>query len=370
MGYLAGLSQSLRRHGLDAPAVVLDLDRIDHNIAVLQRQADAQLTWRLVAKSLPCLALLDYLRERLPAVGWMTFSEAMLDRLLAAAPGADHLMGKPLPARAAARVLAAHGPAASGVKWLIDTPERLQEYGALAAQTGQPLKLALEVDAGLHRGGFASGETAAACRAAGSLPGITVAGVMGYEAHLAKLPGVLRRRAERAADAALAQAAEAVPGGCVNAGGSLTFARYRAGGAVNDIAFGSVLVKPADFDTAATAEFLPAAFIATPVLKVMPENPVPGLEFLRGFTRHRTALAIHGGHFPAKPVFPEGFRYSPVFGRSSNQEVWIGPRKPLPQAGDAALLWPTQSEAVLNLFGRLTVLRGGKAVDEWETLPN
>ncbi|WP_282119107.1 alanine racemase [Ruegeria atlantica] len=368
---LKALSNALRSHGVDKPVVVVDLDFLDANCVVAKRAADAGLARRLVAKSLPCLPLLDFIRERISTSGLMTFSEPMLQALLTAEPDTDHLIGKPLPVSTAARLLTTNHDAARRVQWLIDTPARLGEYLALASDRQTSLRLSLELDIGLHRGGLNSQNVPEVAQQIMAHPYGQLAGVMGYEAHLAKLPGILRNRAVRASADAFNTAVAALPrdedGLCLNTGGSLTFQSYLAEGSANEVAFGSVLVKPGDFDHATTQAFDPAAFIATPVLKVMPGNALPGLEFL---PRQKTDIAIFGGHFLAQPVYPAAFGYSAAFGRSSNQEVWTGPRSADVSRGDIALLRPDQSEAVLNQLGTILAVRGGQVVSEWPCLPN
>ncbi|WP_170758717.1 alanine racemase [Ruegeria lacuscaerulensis] len=369
--YLKTLSEGLRTYGVDTPVSVVDLDRLEQNCVRAMRGSDASLNRRLVAKSLPCLPLLDHIRGLIPTSGVMTFSESMLLALLEAEPETDHLIGKPLPVNSAARVLKAHPDAAERVQWLIDTQERLHAYLTLAAETQSSLRLSLELDVGLHRGGFYPDQVADVVQKITLHPKAQLAGVMGYEAHLAKLPSILRRRASHISADTFMRAVTELPnsgaGLCLNTGGSLTFQSYGANEVANEVAFGSILVKPGDFDHATTQGFQPAAFIATPVLKTMPGNSLPGLDFL---PRNKMDLAIFGGHFLAQPIFPDGFGYSSIFGRSSNQEVWTGPKSADVAAGDVALLRPTQSEAVLNQFGLLLAVRGGQVIDEWKCLPN
>ncbi|WP_170325774.1 alanine racemase [Ruegeria arenilitoris] len=369
--YLQTLSDTLHAYGVDKPVTVVDLDRLDANCALAVSRSDVGLARRLVAKSLPCLPLLDHIRGRISTSDLMTFSEPMLQALLQAEPKTDHLIGKPLPVSSAARVLAACPDAAARVQWLIDTPERLHDYLALAADRQSALRLSLEVDIGLHRGGFQPEHVADIAREIDANPNARLSGLMGYEAHLAKLPGFLKKRATRMSADAFRCAVSNLPKGeeglCLNTGGSLTFQSYGARDGATEVAFGSVLVKPSDFDHASTQEFQPAAFIATPILKAMPGNSLPGLDFLK---RTKTDIAVFGGHFLAQPVFPAGFGYSTIFGRSSNQEVWTGPPSAIVAPGNIALLRPTQSEAVLNQFGTMLAVRGNQVVAEWECLPN
>lgn len=367
--YLDELSGTLREHGVDQPVAVIDLDRLDANCTAAG--AGLELNARLVAKSLPCLPLLDYIRTQIPTSGLMSFSEPMLSALLNGEPGTDHLLGKPLPVTAARRVLQAHSDAAHRVQWLIDSPERLEQYLSLANGSETVLRLSLELDIGLHRGGLTLDMVKQAVKKIATHPYAVLSGLMGYEAHLAKLPALMRERARRASSVAYGDAVSVVEQGaqelCLNTGGSLTFQSYTGIGPATEVAFGSVLVKPSDFEHSSTKAFLPALFLATPILKLMQKNPLPGLDALG---LNRTNVAISGGHYLASPVFPRGFRYSAIFGRSSNQEVWVGPKSTMAQPGDVALLRPSQSEAVLNQFGSVLALSGGQVVAEWPCLPN
>lgn len=369
--YYARLSDTLRKYGVDKPVAVVDLDRLEGNCATALAVSDTALDRRLVAKSLPCLPLLNHVRDQIGTSGLMTFSEPMLTALLTAEASTDHLIGKPLPVTSAARILTMCPDAVDRVQWLIDSPERLREYLALAGETKFSLLLSLELDIGLHRGGLNLQQIGEVTQAIAAHPYARLSGVMGYEAHLAKLPRVLTNRARRASADIFRQAVSALPTTdaplCLNTGGSLTFQSYKADGAANEVAFGSVLVKPSDFDHASTRSFSPAAFIATPVLKVMPGNALPGLDFL---TRRKTDIAVFGGHYLAQPIYPDGFAYSSIFGRSSNQEVWTGPASTRTRPGDIALLRPNQSEVVLNQFGTLLAVRDGTVVHEWPCLPN
>lgn len=375
--YFVALNAAVK--DLGAPAVVVDRVRLEANaLSIVERVRAAKLGLRLVVKSLPCLALLDALEAGTRAGElrrYMAFNTSMVAALWARDPAADVLLGKPMPI-AAVRALHATAPAwGTRTQWLIDTQERLAEYDAFAQEKGVTLDVSLEIDVGLHRGGFA--DVTEVARSLTGHPRLKLRGLMGYDAHVGKTPGPLRGRAwsqvqerYKAAIDAVKAAGFDVSGLVLNSGGSMTFTRHLDGTVANEVAVGSAFVAPSDFDQ---EPLLPAAFIATPVLKRVEPPHIPGLEALSGLRRlvmPETAkgLFVYGGNWLAKPVSPPGLGYSDLYGRSSNQELLIGSHDLQVSVGDCVFYRPTQSEAVLNAFGDIVVVDGDKPLQRWPVL--
>jgi D-serine deaminase-like pyridoxal phosphate-dependent protein len=353
--------------------LVLDLDRLNRNLAIAKARVHPGIRVRVVTKSLASLPLLDLVVKRLDATGFMTFSTDLLDVLLSSRPEAEHLLGKPMPVAGAARILDRHTNAAEQVIWLIDTAERAAQYRDLAQHRGQHLRVALEVDAGLHRGGASPERIGTELNALATNAHFQLDGVMGYEAHLAKLPGILKVLETRRVRRTLLSAHEALiahnPEGFVNTGGSTSFGSYSQSDGVTEVSLGSLLLKPTDFDASAPAGIEPALFIATPILKYLPANPIPGLGGVGNMlNRNRADIAISGGYWKALPVHPEGYGYSRVFGRSSNQEIWAGRPLSTSPVDRIAYLRPTESEAIIPAFNEILVVSGGALVDRWPTI--
>ena len=376
--YFVALSDALKQAGIFQPCLLLDRDRLDRNIVLVKERLDAGLAVRLVDKSLACLPLLSHIGKALGTNRFMTFHPPISGAVLKAFPDAVLLYGKPMPVEAARAALVKGDADWSRVCWLIDTQERLAEYGALADELGVELRIAFEIDVGLHRGGFAS--PVALSMALSALPAhkrLRCEGVMAYEAHAPHIPGLFGGPAK-----ALAQASEraAAFGACLgadqrrilNIGGSKT-ALLHHGGAANEVSMGSAFVLPSDFDTAGLDGFKPAAFIATPILKVV-EPMLPGppavsrlLQALGRFPRK--GCYLYGGKWMAEPVFPLGMKTDGLLGLSSNQQFMGLPADAVARPGDYAFLRPTQSEAVLQQFGPIAVLSQGRIVDRWPVLP-
>jgi len=373
--YFSRLSAALREAGLFRPTLVIDRTRLDANIAaVKQTLAGTNLATRIVVKSLPAHGLLDAIASGVGTQRFMVFNGPMLEEMARAHPSADFLLGKPLPATQAAQSLERLG--AVSPQWLIDTRERLAQYAELARARATPMRINLEIDVGLHRGGFATPAEVAGAVDAAQQAGLSVAGLMGYDPHVPKTPDPSRayaatQRAYAAAKAVVVEKLGADAAGLDwNGAGSPTYALHAQGTECSEVAIGSAFVKPTDFDRKELAHHAPAAFIATPVLKALARTEIPALEAATSLFRFfdpatARAFYIHGGHWLAKPESPPGLKYSDLFGRSSNQELLTGPAGVDLAPDDYIFLRPTQSEAVFLQFGDIAVFDGEKISEMW-----
>lgn len=385
--YFAQLERSLREHGLARPTLLVDLDRFDRNVDTLVHALGAR-RFRIVAKSLPSPRLLDHALRRAGSERMMCFHQPFLSQIARERPQTDVLLGKPMPVAAADRFYRALVPGAFDptrqLQWLIDTPERLRQYRELAAGRALRLRVNVEIDVGLHRGGVATPEALARLLdAIDGDPRLELAGLMGYDAHLAKLaglPGVQARELERvvARYRGFREVLRARAGGRLddaawtfNAAGSATYPLWsEVDGVANELSVGSALVKPLDFDLPALEHHAPAAWIATPVLKSVATLAIPGLGSFNALwplwnpNRERTFF-VYGGYWKARPVSPSGLETNPVFGRSSNQEMLNGSSRVVLGVDDSVFYRPTQSEAVMLQFGDLAIVRAGRIVDFW-----
>jgi D-serine deaminase-like pyridoxal phosphate-dependent protein len=226
-----------------------------------------------------------------------------------------------------------------------------------------------------------------------SEPRLQFSGMMGYDAHVAKIPDLpgLREQAHlhahevytRLANQALASVAT-FKGGATpsekqklvfNAAGSPTYRLYDGSGIQNELSVGSAMLKPSDFDLPGLADLIPAVFIATPVLKVAEKFMMPyGVEAIGNLARsldvnQQNAAFIYGGNWLADPVSPSGLSASALYGNSSNQQVLVGSGNQQLKVDDIVFFRPKQSEAVLQQFGDIAVYENGKIIDMWTVFP-
>lgn len=389
-GYFANLEDLLQKEGDGRPTAIIDLDRLAKNAARLKESLPPSFAnggVRLVNKSLPCPELLRFLSGILDCRKQMVFHWPFLVEAASHFPDHDYLFGKPMPIKAAEaaldRLAGTAFDAAAQVQWLIDTPARLEQYRVMARRRGMKLRISLEIDVGLHRGGAASPEALRPLLRpiADDPEHLDFAGFLGYDAHVGKLPGWLESRQTSLEKSQHRYRAfrewgsrnfpELFAGEKIfNGGGSPTFLLHGAEGPINEVALGSVLVKPEHFDLEILEGFEPAFYIATPVLKSLPGTSLPGLERISKWVapmvgRHRTYF-IYGGRWMATACSPAGLRTNEMYGKSLNQAIFNGPASPALEVDDWIFLRPQESESVMLQFGDLLAVAGGTIVGRWQ----
>ncbi len=388
--YFQQLQSSLQTDGPGHPVLVLDLDRLDANIATSRAHFNQHKRFRIVAKSLPSLPLLQYICTQAGTHSIMAFHRPFLNLMIRHLPEADFLLGKPFPIQAAQRFFAALPETADAqascerIQWLVDSLPRTEQYLQLARQRQLKLRLNIEIDVGLHRGGLRSTdqlkEVLTLIR--DNADSLEFSGFMGYEPHIAKLPLGNAERIDKARQQAMAVYQRYID--CLredfpalyheqltfNGAGSPTYQLYQHDDTLNDLCAGSSLVKPGDFDLQTLTGKQPALFIATPVLKKLPGTTIPFLEklgpWLARYNRNwQASIFSYGGYWKASPCSPAGVRNNALYGRSSNQEMFTLSERTELDVDDYLFLRPNQSEAVMLEFSDLLVVRGGKIIDNW-----
>ncbi len=384
--YFAGLQNALRTAGLAWPCIIVDRDRLKRNAARLNDLISSRMNLRLVEKSLPVPELLDTVLPLVNSQSLMVFHEPQLRQVTARFPTLDLLIGKPLPVLAAKHFYT-HRPESAfnperQLQWLVDTPQRLAEYAALADALNIKMRVNIEVDVGLHRGGVATpDQLETLLTQLDAHPQLECSGLMGYDAHVGKLPGLVESRHKSfklaVADYRRFQAVvlahypqRQADSFCWNGAGSPTIALHKDDSPLNDIATGSALLKPREFDIDLLADFEPAVFIATPVLKAFDGTRLPGPAWLSrllytGRTQRARSYFVYGGGWPAEPCSPDGIVNNAQFGLSFNQSILNGPTQPALQVNDTVFLRPYQSEGSLLHYGPVRVVENGHITDEW-----
>ncbi len=379
--YFAGIQAALRRAGIAEPTLVIDRARLRENVAIVAKAlGPSGLALRVVSKSLQAPALIEAICGGLRTERQMAFNGVMLDETVRTRPDADVLLGRPLPALQVEAFVRRHGNSAAAAarpQWLVDSPTRLAQYAAIGRSHDRRMRISLEIDVGLHRGGILDlVRFAETIDLAAADPSIEITGLMGYDAHV---PGMGDPDAEMARVQARYAAFKRVLldklGGdpsrfTFNAAGSPTFMTHIKGPTeANEVSVGSAFVKPLNYEYGALRALKPAAFVAQPVLKVMDPPLIPGIERYAGALARlnrdaRRGFFVYGGYGDADPASPAGLTFHPLFG--SRSMLMASAAVELEQ-DDIVFFRPRESEGVFLQYGDLAVYEGGEIVERWPT---
>ena len=394
--YFKQLNHMLRNHNRAIPSLMVDLDILDENIETLKQKVQPGVAFRIVVKSLPSSGLIDYIRERSGADKLMVFHQPFLTEIAKNGYNdIDILLGKPMPIKTAVFFYQSIQNRSNGfdpsqqITWLIDTKERLIEYLELSNSIKQKIKINLEINVGLHRGGFGDlgGLKEALDLIVANQEFLEFSGLMGYDPHVAKIPSIVRSRkkALRLANTFYNKCKALIKSDypslwnddlVFNGAGSPTVGLHNnSNSPLNDISVGSALVKPTAFDLDTLIDYRPATFIATPVLKKLNGTTIPGLERVKGVlnflsSANRQSFFLYGGYWKADYFYPEGIKSNKLFGESTNQTMINAPADVHLDIDDFVFLRPQQSEYVFLHFGKILAVRNFRIVDEWDLLDN
>ncbi len=353
------LNDAVAAHGepLATPLMVVDLDAFDANAADLVRRAAGKPV-RVASKSLrvPALIRRALAHEGFHGVLAYTLREALwlhehevTDDIVVAYPTVD---------RGALRELVASPSAAAHITVMVDDVAHLDVVDSVRASRAVPIRVAIDVDAGLRVGGqhvgpkrsplYDAGSVVALARTVEGRDGFRLVGAMTYEGQVAGVPDdvptqrarslVVRRlkslsmsqlevRRREIADALAA----VTPLEFWNAGGSGSVESSAQDPTVTEVAAGSGLLVPALFDHYQAFDPRPASFYALPVVR----RPSP-----------QTAT-VHGGGFVGSgasgddrlptPWAPAGLHLTGLEGAGEVQTPLTGHPAALLRIGD--LVW-------------------------------
>ena len=374
--------------GLDAPFALVDLDAMWLNAAEMTGRAGGR-PIRVASKSVRSRPILERILARDEGFrGLMTFT---LDETLWLHGHGfrDLLLAYPTADRAAlAHLVRLEGEGRPIV--MVDSIDHLELIATAGASAARPVRVCIELDVGFHlaRGRVKIGpkrssirtpeQAVAIAREIVRRPGLELAGLMGYEGHIAgvgdrplgkPVQGRVIRRMQRASAKEIAErraevveaVREVAPLPLVNGGGTGSLHTTSAESAVTELTAGSGFFAPTLFDRYSAFRLRPAAMFALPVVRR------PGA---------RTATLLGGGYLASgaagpdrlpQPHQPEGLKLSSLEGAGEVQTPVTGDTAAALQVGDNVYMRHAKAGELCEHFETLHLVSGGQVVDEVPT---
>lgn len=394
----AAWNETLRAKAAGRESAFVDLNAVDHNLKRVDAVIGSKIALRLCAKSLPSLPLLEYMMVAAQTNRIMAFSEGMVrDLLIRFGSDVDILLGRPATADALARTFKTLDDAGttpnptSSVRWLVDTPERMRDYAAFAAERGEKVSVSVELDIGLHRGGARNTEQLLTMLdIVNESDFLHFTGFMGYEGHVpfvspelgtpeAEFAAAQRRYGEFVRQGRAAYPALFDEALVFNSGGSRTYHSYTddLDSPVNEVALGSAFFYPSNFHNLPDTDLRTATYFATPVLRRLDPAetyPDPGLlpDLAADQPDFEVWYVMVSGGFPGDRHYPPGLVNTPtsssdptrIVNMMPNQGRWLGSRSMPLEVGDFIFYQPWEADAI-RWLAYLDVFRGEQLVDQW-----
>ncbi|MCP3421533.1 amino acid deaminase/aldolase [Nocardioides pinisoli] len=365
------------------PIAVVDLDAFDANAADLVRRAGGK-PLRVASKSLRVPALLERALAHDGFAGVLAYTLAEALWLHETGISDDVLVAYPTVDVAALRRLTSSPSAAAAITLMVDDPAHLDVVDSTRSSRAVPVRVALDVDAGLRLGGqhigpkrsplFDTGDVVALARQVVSRDGFRLVGVMTYEGQVAGVQDSVPdqrarshvvRRLKRASMAQLevrrreiAEAlSEVVTLELWNGGGSGSVEATAADAVVTEIAAGSGLLVPGIFDHYASFEPRPAAYFGLRVTR----KPTPDMATVHG--GGLIASGATGADRSPVPWAPPGLHLTGLEGAGEVQTPLTGHPAALLRIGDLVWFRHAKSGELFEHVRDVHLVRGETVVD-------
>ncbi len=346
---------------LDTPSLIVDLDALDRNIAVLSGMLrDRGIAWRPHAKAHKSPAV----AHRLLAAGAIGITCAKLAEaeVYAAAGVRDILIANQVVGPIKARRLA-NLASEIDIMVAVDSVTGARQINDAATAVGSQPRVLIEIDCGMGRAGVAPGEAAVAlAREIAALSNLRFAGVMGWEGHVLTIADAGERAAAiRTALGHVVDTAEAIrdagiPVGIVSAGGTGTLMTSREVSGVTELQAGGGIFGDTMY-RALGVPVLPALSLEVTVTS----RPAPDRIIIDAGRK-----TVDPSNLPPTVVGVrdvESARFSAEHGI-----IALSGASTTPGVGDRVTLHIGYSDQAVHLHEQIHAVRDGRVIAVWPTL--
>ena len=361
------IGQPGSRSRLITPALVLDLDALERNIAAMQTFARSKgVALRPHVKTHKSV---EVARRQL-AAGAIGFSAATLGeaRALVAAGLRGVLITSPIVPAAKIDALMALNRKATDLMVVVDSPSNLAALEAAASNAGTPLGVVIDLDVGLQRTGADSVQSAVAlARQIIASPRLRLRGIQGYAGHLQHvISATERRQTSNEALASLGVLRDQIralgsEANIVSGGGTGTYDIDSDGGVLTELQVGSYVFMDVQYvevepTTSKGWRFEPALFVQASVISANHVGHVTIDAGLKCFATDGPVPDVSRGA-------PPGTTYK-FMGDEHGRLVFARPDDRLPLGAVVECFVP-HCDPTVNLHDLYHVVRGDMLVDIW-----
>jgi len=328
---------------LSTPALVVDLDALDHNIDTMSAARPGPRT-RPHVKAFKSTALARHVADRGGHGSFCCATLKEMEGMVGAGLDDDLLLAnETLDSPRLARLAAA---TRQRITVAVDSPETVDAARRAADLARCEISVLIDVNVGLPRCGCAPDDAAGLADAA-RRAGLEVRGVMGYEGHVVGEP----ERAARVRGLArslehLRVAHEAVGGGLVSAGGTGTFDLHDW---ADEVQAGSYLLMDTHY-ARLELPFRQAVFVDATVISANTRGAAVADAGLKSFGMDHGEPSIIG--------------QSMFFSSDEHATFFVDPDHPV-GVGDRVRMIPAHVDPTIAYHERMWVLRGDDVLDEW-----
>jgi len=362
MSLPAPADRGMRLEDVDTPALIVDLDAFEANIARLAEAVAGKVRVRAHAKTHKCA---EIARRQIAAgaVGMCCQKVSEAEALVAGGVRDVLVSNEVVGARKLERLAALATKARIGV--CVDDESNARELQAAAARAGATIDTYLELEVGMRRCGIAPGEPALAlARTIVASANLRFAGLQAYHGRAQHFRSVEERRVAIRNAALQVKHMKGLLGdngiACprVTGAGSGTFMLEVEAGVWDEIQPGSYIFMDWDYAKNEWAPPLPRFEHSLFVLTTVMSRPAPALAIVDAGLK---ASSIDSG-MPAVWERP-GLAYV----RASDEHGWveIGAGAAAPKLGDKLLLVPGHCDPTVNLYDWYVCVRNGVVEDLW-----
>lgn len=355
----------MRRSEVPTPALVVDIDILDRNIALMRDSAAALgVKLRPHAKAHKCVEI----AQRIMAEGAAGVSCATINEAEAMALGGigGILVTAPLTSDNALERLGRLLLRGADIAVVADHPASVAQLSRLAGAAGWPLKVLVDVDVGMGRTGCLEiADAVALAQQIAAAPTLSYAGMQAYWGNLQHVTPFAERsrligiQADRVRAVVAALTSAGLPPAIVSGGGTGSHRIDAATGLFTEIQPGSYLFMDSCYGAISISEndnpFAPSLFVAASVVSANK----PGRAVVNAGWK---AFAADSGKPQAVRGAPPGasFRF---MGDEHGALDFEGDRGPA--LGATVEFLTSHCDPTVNLYGAFHVVRGDEVIDIW-----